>query len=74
MTLSWQDATAGVIVAVAAAYLVRVAWRSLAGRKTGGCATCCTCPTSEPDGHKLVEIAKSSQPASNPQGHPIHDA
>ena len=73
MPLSWQDATAGVIVAAAAVYLLRVAWRSLAGRKTGGCTTCSTCPTSESDPGMLVEIKNSSRPASDSRGHPIHD-
>jgi hypothetical protein len=38
--MSWQLPIVAMIVLAAAAYLTRRTWRSLTGRKTGGCAGC----------------------------------
>lgn len=37
----WQDFAVTVICLAAAIYVVRVAWRTVAGRKTVGCGTGC---------------------------------
>jgi hypothetical protein len=48
MTWGWQDVVALTLVAVALAYLARRAWRTLARRPSGGCATGCgACPVGQ---------------------------
>ena len=74
MTISWQEVMALVIVTAAVSYLARVAWQSLAGKKTGGCTTCSTCPTAQSDGREIVQIGQSSQRASTPEDQPTRDA
>lgn len=46
MPLSWQDAAALAIAALAAAYITRLAYGALAARKAGGCGACSACPSS----------------------------
>ncbi len=49
--MSWQLPIAILIVLAAAAYLARRTWRSLTGRKAGGCAGCsCAKVPSAPEG------------------------
>jgi hypothetical protein len=38
--MEWQIPLVAMIVLAAAAYLARRTWRSLTGRKAGGCASC----------------------------------
>ena len=45
MNLDWQNFTALIAVAAAAAYLTRAAWRTIARRKSGGCGSCGSCPS-----------------------------
>ncbi len=46
--MSWQLPIAILIVLAAAAYLARRTWRTLTGRKAGGCAGCGGTPTDVP--------------------------
>lgn len=74
MTMSWQEVMALVIVTAAVSYLTRVTWKSLVGKKTGGCTTCSTCPSGESDQHEIVQISQSSQRAPTPENQPTLDA
>jgi hypothetical protein len=41
--MGWQLPLVALIVLAAVAYLLRRAWRSLTGRKAGGCGGGCSC-------------------------------
>jgi len=43
--MNWQMLAVIVLVAVAAGYLLRQHWRAATGRKAGGCAGGCSCPS-----------------------------
>ncbi len=44
------------IVAVAAAYLARRTWTVLAGRRSGGCGTCASCPASGTNEPQVISV------------------
>jgi attachment p12 family protein len=56
MTIDWQTAIAAILVFIAAVYLVRRGWRTIA-QKRAGCGMCSNCPTDQnPAGKPLVPI------------------
>ena len=42
MNLGWQDITVAAICLAASAYVIRAAWKSLAGRASAGCGPGCS--------------------------------
>jgi hypothetical protein len=65
MQFGWQELVALMVVALAAGYLTRRAWRLVSGKKSGGCGTCSSCGTTStnPNGEvisieSLVESGK----------------
>ena len=63
MHFGWQDLAALAIVAFAAIYLLRQAWRVVRRRPNGGCGGCSSCPT-KPGSQKLVSLTIAQQPSS----------
>jgi hypothetical protein len=52
---NWQMPLVALIVLAAVAYLVRRTWRSLTGRKAGGCGGCsCARPPAANDGQATL--------------------
>ena len=47
MNLDVQNILALGVVAMAAAYLGRLGWRTLSARKAAGCGTCGSCPSTK---------------------------
>jgi hypothetical protein len=43
--MNWQLFAVIVLVTVATVYLLRQHWRAVTGRKAGGCAGGCSCPS-----------------------------
>jgi hypothetical protein len=54
---SMQDVIAIMIVAFAAAFLVRRGWKRLLNRRAGACGACSNCPSSGASKTQLVSIA-----------------
>jgi hypothetical protein len=52
--MSWQLPIVLLIVLAAAAYLARRTWRSLTGRKAGGCAGCGGATSTPPQGQRTL--------------------
>lgn len=52
MNLDWQAVVVALIVLAAVAYLARSTWQVIVRRKTPGCGTCSSCPTSEGENGK----------------------
>jgi FeoB-associated Cys-rich membrane protein len=64
MTLDWQTSIAAAMVLVAAAYLGRRAWKTVA-RKSAGCGACPSCPADQDSaGKPLVQLDTRSKPRS----------
>ena len=61
MTLGWQDIIVAAICLAAALYVARVVWRSIAGRASGSCGTCCgKCAANQPQ--PVLQIETPRQP------------
>lgn len=61
----WQDVAVLAIVVMAAVYLTRSIWRTLAGGAGKGCGTCAKCPTGdEKQPQQLVELRAPRKGAS----------
>lgn len=62
MTTTWQDILARLMVFLAAAYVVRFAWRSLSGRSSPGCGSCGNCPDNAMDRQPSVVAVTLPEP------------
>jgi hypothetical protein len=66
MSVDWQTAVVLVAIFAAAAYLARMAWRSIARRKAAACGGCDTCGAS---GQKqVVELGSLTNSAEQKNG------
>ena len=65
MQFGWQEFVALIVVALAAGYLARRAWRVLIGKKSGGCGTCSSYGTTgaKPNGEviSIESLVKSGK-------------
>ena len=58
MQLDWQNAAVLIIVALATVYLSRLAWLTLARKKTAACGGCKSCAANSPNQvGPVIEIA-----------------
>ena len=66
MTFDWQTITVLAIVAVAAVYLARAAWQTVARRKAAACGSCSSCPT----GDEEQQVVAIGNPTAQANGAP----
>lgn len=76
MNLDWQTVVVVAIVLAAVAYLARSAWQVMVRRKTPGCGTCSSCPTSEGETAKpfvAIDQLAETNPSRRPSARPPRD-
>jgi hypothetical protein len=72
MSPTIQDSIALAAVAMAVAYLGRVAWSSVAERRSGACGGCAACPATPESSARqpLVALEQLAASVSKPPGQP----